>query len=152
MTTRFDSFPLKGESGTMRHVSAVLLVVCVCVCASVVTTAQNPGGSPEGKKLKNPVAATPDSITAGQQTFQKMCSFCHGKDATGNGSRAPKTMTPPPNLTDAAWDRGASDGEIFLVMQHGAGPKFEMKGLKGKVPDQDLWNVVNYIRSLNTTK
>ena len=136
----------------MRHVSAVLLALCVSASATIALTAQNPGGSPEGKKLKNPVAATPASITAGQQTFQKMCAFCHGKDASGKGSMAPKTMTPPSNLTDGTWDRGASDGEIFLVMQHGAGPKFEMKGLKGKVPDPDLWNVVNYLRSLNTTK
>lgn len=136
----------------MHHVSAVLLALCLSASAAIALTAQNPGGSPEGKALKNPVAATPESITAGQQTFQKMCAFCHGKDATGQGSRAPKTMTPPPNLTDGTWDRGASDGEIFLVMQNGAGPKFEMKGLKGKIPDKDLWNVVNYIRSLNATK
>jgi mono/diheme cytochrome c family protein len=135
----------------MRHVSAILLVVCVSVCVPVEGAAQNMGGSPEGKKLKNPVAATPASIASGQQTFQKMCAFCHGKDGTGKGAMAPKTMTPS-NLADTAWDRGSSDGEIFLVLQDGAGPKFEMKGLKGKVADQELWNVVNYVRSLSAGK
>jgi mono/diheme cytochrome c family protein len=136
----------------MYRVSAVLLVVWVSVSASVAITAQNPGGSPEGKKLKNPVAATPESIAAGAKTFQKMCSFCHGKEGNGQGSRAPKTMTPPPDLTDGTWDRGSTDGELFLVMLEGAGPKFEMKGLKGKMSDQDLWNVVNYVRSLSAAK
>ena len=76
-----------------------------------------------------------------------MCAFCHGKDATGNGPLAPKGTTPS-NLIDANWDRGETDGEIFLVARDGAGPKFEMKGLKGKISDQDLWNVVNYLRSI----
>jgi mono/diheme cytochrome c family protein len=81
-----------------------------------------------------------------------MCAFCHGKDGSGKGSMAPKTMTPPSNLTDQTWDRGATDGEIFMIVSEGAGPKFEMKGLKGKMPDAELWNVVNYVRSLSAAK
>jgi mono/diheme cytochrome c family protein len=34
------------------------------------------------------------------------------------------------------------------VLKEGAGPKFEMKGLKNRLSDQDLWNVVNYLRSI----
>ena len=115
-----------------------------------VISAQQPGGSPEGKKLKNPVAATAASLEAGQKTFQKMCAFCHGKDGAGSGPMVPKGMTTPPSLIDDKWDRGSTDGEIFLVLQNGAGPKFEMKGLKGKVADEQLWNVVNYVRSLGS--
>lgn len=130
----------------MRLLSSVVFVVCTFGVPSAVF-AQNPGGSAEGKKLKNPVASSPASIAAGQQTFQKMCAFCHGKDGSGKGPLAPKG-TVPSNLIDGTWDRGDSDGEIFLVLRDGAGPKFEMKGYKGRVPDQDLWNVVNYLRSI----
>jgi mono/diheme cytochrome c family protein len=131
--------------GTMRLVSSVV-VVCTLVAASA-SGGQAPGGTPEGKKLKNPVPASAASVAAGQQTFQKMCAFCHGKDAAGNGPMAPKGTTPS-NLIDAKWDRGDTDGEIFLVLRDGAGPKFDMKGYKGKVPDPELWNVVNYLRSI----
>lgn len=130
----------------MRLVSSLVFVVCTLLLP-VTGYAQNPGGSPEGKKLKNPVATSAAAVSAGQQTFQKMCAFCHGKDASGNGPLAPKGTTPS-NLTDATWDRGDTDGEIFLVLQEGAGPKFEMKGYKGKIPDPDLWNIVHYLRSL----
>lgn len=130
----------------MRLVPAFTFVVCTVLLAGE-SSAQNPGGRPEGKKLKNPVASTAASIAAGQQTFQKMCAFCHGKDAKGNGPMAPKG-TSPSDLTDAKWDRGPTDGEIFLVLQEGSGPKFEMKGYKGKIPDPELWNIVNYLRSL----
>jgi mono/diheme cytochrome c family protein len=34
------------------------------------------------------------------------------------------------------------------VIQNGAGPKFDMKGYKGKISDTDTWNIVNYLRSL----
>jgi hypothetical protein len=56
--------------------------------------------------------------------------------------------THPPDLTDAKWDRGSTDGEIFLVIRDGAGPKFDMKGYKSKMSETDIWNVVNYLRSL----
>lgn len=130
----------------MRLVSVVMFVVCTY--ASSVAYGQNLGGSREGKKLKNPVAASAASVAAGQKTFQKMCAFCHGKDASGNGPMAPKG-TNPSNLIDAKWDRGATDGEIFLVLRDGAGPKFEMKGYKGNLLDPELWNLVNYLRSLS---
>lgn len=140
---------LRKESlGTMRLVSSLVFVVCALLVGTS-SYAQDAGGSPEGKKLKNPVVTSAASISAGQQTFQKMCAFCHGKDATGSGPMAPKGTTPS-NLTDATWDRGSTDGEIFLVLQSGAGPKFEMKGYKGKIPDPELWNVVNYLRSISS--
>lgn len=130
----------------MHLVSSFVFVVCT-LFASTGAYAQNPGGSPEGQKLKNPVAASAATVSAGEKTFQKMCAFCHGKDATGNGPLAPKGTTPS-NLVDDTWDRGSTDGEIFLVLRDGAGPNFNMKGYKGKIPDQELWNVVNYLRSL----
>jgi len=123
------------------------LVLALLALVAVSAAAQNPGGSPEGKKLKNPVASTPESIKAGQASFQKYCRFCHNADAKGNGPMAPKD-THPSDLTDAKWDRGSTDGEIFLVIKEGAGPKFDMKGLKSKMTDQEIWNVVNYLHSL----
>lgn len=97
-------------------------------------------------KLKNPVASSPASITSGQQLYQKQCRMCHG--ATGKADTpAAKTMGAS-DLTDATWTRGSTDGEIFVVIQEGAGPDYKMKGFKGKLSDQDSWHVVNYIRSL----
>ena len=132
-----------------RFTTAVITLSTVALAALLVSpvAAQNPGGSAEGKNLKNPVASSPESITAGQALFQKNCRFCHNADAKGNGPMAPEG-THPSNLTDDKWDRGSTDGEIFLVLRDGAGPKFEMKGFKSKMSETDMWNVVNYLRSL----
>ena len=110
--------------------------------------AQNPGGNPEAAKMKNPVPPTAASVTAGAASFKKYCSFCHGAGAKGDGRLTPKGMTMPADLTDAKWDRGSTDGEIFAVIMEGAGPKFEMKGLKGKITDREVWQIVNFLRSL----
>jgi len=130
----------------MGRTSKGLIAVFVVASAALVA-AQNPGGSPEGKKLKNAVASTPESVKAGQALYQKNCRFCHNTDAKGNGPMAPEG-THPSDLTDAKWERGSTDGEIFMVIRDGAGPKFEMKGYKSKVTEADIWNVVNYLRSL----
>lgn len=113
--------------------------------------AQNPGGNAAARKTPNPAQSSPASIAAGQGVYQKNCRFCHGPEAKGNGTGAPKD-THTSDLTDAKWDRGSSDGEIFAVLRDGAGPDFKMRGYKGRIPDQDMWHVVNYLRSVGPKK
>src|SRR5262252_5928085 len=138
----------------MRRLTTALISVWALVLMSALAVpiaAQTPGGSDQGKKMKNPVASSPESIKAGQGLFQKNCRFCHGADAKGNGPMAPEG-THPSNLTDDKWDRGSSDGEIFAVIRDGAGPKFDMKGFKSKMTEQDMWNIVNFLRSIGPGK
>lgn len=101
----------------------------------------------EAKKMKAAFASSPAAIEAGKVLYTKYCRFCHGNTGAGDSTMAPKSMQPS-NLTDATWTRGSSEGEIFWVIQNGAPPKYDMKGLKGKVTDADTWNLVHYVRSL----
>jgi mono/diheme cytochrome c family protein len=135
----------------MNRVSSFLAGLAFVLAAVPTLSAQNPGGSAEGKSLKNPVAATAESIAAGQAAYAKNCRFCHGAEAKGDGTMAPKDSHPS-NLVDEKWDRGATDGEIFLVIRDGAGPEFKMKGYKGRLADNDIWNIVNYLRSIGPKK
>ena len=138
----------------MRPVSTALIVACSLMFVGVIgvtTSAQNPGGSPEARKVVNPIKSSAESIEAGKTTYGRSCRGCHGPEAKGAGPSAPKTMTPPPDLTDAKWDRGSTDGEIFAVVREGAGPKFEMKGNK-ILKDEDIWNIVNFLRSVQVKK
>ena len=132
----------------MHRVSSALVFGLGLTLAAITTiSAQNPGGSPEGKAMKNPVAASPASVSAGSALYAKNCRFCHGTEAKGNGPMAPEG-THPSDLTDEKWDRGSTDGEIFVVIRDGAGPKFDMKGYKSKMTEPEIWNVVNFLRSL----
>jgi mono/diheme cytochrome c family protein len=138
----------------MRRFSVGMLTVLIM--ASVVlmnSAALAQTAAVDGKKLKNPAKATPESVAAGQKLFAKSCSVCHGQSGKGDGAIV-KSLKPeatkPSNLADDKWDHGSTDGEIFVAIRDGIGPKFEMKAQKGKLMDQDMWNLVNYIRSLNS--
>jgi len=122
-------------------VCAVMWLTAIAAAASSQKTA-----NATGKRPANPVKATPESVAAGREIYQKKCSFCHGSDgkgaATGN----------PPNLIDAKWDHGSSDGEVFLSIRDGIGPTFRMVPYKDKIPERDIWHIVNYLRSLRATR
>jgi mono/diheme cytochrome c family protein len=101
-------------------------------------------------KMKNPQASNAASIATGQGLYQKQCRMCHG--AAGQAETPAAQAMKASNLADATWTRGSSDGEIFVVIQEGAGPEYKMKGFKGKLTDQETWHVVNYVRSLASAK
>ena len=98
-------------------------------------------------QVTNPVPPAAKSIAAGAQLYQKYCKACHGEDATGDGPLAPKDVHPP-NLRDAEWKYGATDGEIFTNISNGIGPKFDMKSMKSRMTATEIWNIVNYLRSI----
>ena len=138
-----------------RFINLVMTTVAVmCVCLTATARAGFPAGAqskkPDAKAgvpAKNPVASTPQSIANGKALFQKYCRFCHGDDAKGNGPQAPEG-THPPDLTDDKWDHASDDAGIFAVIKDGIGPKFDMKGFNSKMTPQEMWSIVNYLRSI----
>ena len=102
--------------------------------------------------LKNPVKSSPQSIEAGQAAYQKNCVPCHGASAKGDGPVAANMTVKPSDLTAAKLAHGSSDGEIFTNIKEGIGPDMKMKSFKAKLSDTEIWNVVNYIRSLQAKK
>ena len=122
---------------------AILIAVLPASLTGVVMMAQ---GNPEAAKIKNPVAATPESITAGQQVFRRYCASCHGTNAEGGSGS--DLIPPAPDLTDNEWRHGSTDGEIFYVTKNGVPPELNMEPWGDRIKDPDIWNVVNYIRSL----
>jgi len=102
-------------------------------------------GNPEAAKIKNPVVAGSASIAAGKQSF-RLCASCHGINAEGGPGN--DLIPAAPDLTDDQWDHGSSDGEIFDVIKNGVAPDFNMVPFKDKLKDEEIWNVVNYLRSI----
>jgi mono/diheme cytochrome c family protein len=112
-------------------------------------------GSPDAARIKNPVPSTPESVAAGKKVYDVNCAGCHGPKAEG-AEKAGITLSviedqggkQPPDLTDDKWDHGSSDGEIFATITKGVGPQFFMAPFAGRIPDPDIWNTINYLRSL----
>ena len=132
----------------------VAALVLACLGGIVVAAQENPDAAkvknPVAAKVKNPVAATPESVAAGKQIFQKSCAPCHGINAEGGPGN--DLIPAAPNLTDDKWDHGSTDGEIFDVTKNGVPPDFNMIPWKDQLKDQDIWNVVNYLRSIAKKK
>ena len=132
----------------MRWVTRLALIGFAVAVTTTGAEAQRRGGDPKLAARKNPVAATAASVKTGQTLYAKNCRQCHGVRLKGDGPLAPKNPKPA-DLTDATWDHGSSDGEIFAVIWNGAPAKdSEMKPMKGTLREQDVWAVINYIRSM----
>jgi putative copper resistance protein D len=104
-----------------------------------------PHRHPEAQKLKNPIPADTASIEEGRKLYQRHCASCHGATGKGDGSMALAGGTPA-NLTDETWDHGSTDGEVFVVIRDGTSS--DMESYKDRLTDKQMWQLVNYIRSL----
>ena len=118
-----------------------LSVIVVALLQS--PAAPKKGGNPEAAKIKNPIAASPESTAAGKRVYTRMCGRCHGTEGRGDGTAA---TAPVPDLTDDTWDYGGSDGEIFSVIHDGVSA--DMDGYAARLQRREIWNVVNFIRSV----
>lgn len=121
----------------------VILGMTLTSIAGIIAAAQD---NPDAAKINNPVAATPESIAAGTQVYQRYCRSCHGSNAQGGSG---SDISPPaPDLTGSVWKHGSTDGEIFYVIKNGVPPELNMEPWGDRINDTNIWNVVNYLRSL----
>jgi len=115
------------------------------------TFVKEPRPSLKEKKVPetNPVASTPESIAAGEQIFLQRCTGCHGRKADGKGPNSLDISPRPRNLRNSAFINNASDKRLFTSITYGvqgtAMPAWTDYGLT----QQDIGNLINFIRSLN---
>lgn len=96
------------------------------------------------KTMKNPVKSDAASIAAGQALWNKNCASCHGKTGLGDGVKARTLDTPAGDFSKAAY-QSMPDGEIFGKTKIG---REDMPKYDGKLTDEDIWNIVNFTRTL----
>jgi mono/diheme cytochrome c family protein len=150
-----ELYLLTKSDGMIRKVVAAKPVTASTTAANVPTpSARQVATSQASAALQNPVASTSESIAAGKRAYDANCAPCHGNAAQG-AVKAGITISvieeqrgkQPPDLTDAQWDHGSSDVEMFTVTKRGV-PTTMMPGFDGRIPDEDIWRIVNYLRSL----
>jgi len=99
---------------------------------------------PEDAARVNPVKPSTESLAKGKKLYGYDCAMCHGKDGDGKGDMASdiKNVT---DFTNPDALKNRTDGELFYVTKKGKG---EMPAEGDRAKDDDIWNMVNYIRSL----
>lgn len=96
-------------------------------------------------KMANPVKSDVTSLKVGKELWRKHCQSCHGKSGKGDGPKSAELKTEPGNFTLDVTQK-QSDGSLFYKISEGRDdmPKFTKK-IPGK---DDIWAIVNYIRTL----
>ncbi len=130
----------------MKKLSVLTLIVVFITTASFTILQTKPWVVPADKaKMANPVKTSAASVAEGKTLWNQHCASCHGKTGLGDGSKSAQLETTPPDFSKAAF-QGQSDGSIYFKTSEGRG---DMPAFKKKIPDQeDLWNLVNFMRSL----
>ncbi len=97
------------------------------------------------KSMKNAADADEESLKVGKTLYSKNCASCHGKTGLGDGIKARTLDTFPGDLTSDAF-HAQTDGEHFYKSKFG---RNEMPKFENKISDEDIWNIVNFIRTFN---
>jgi len=123
----------------------ILLSAALVVVFSVAAMAQaKPWVAPDNfKTMKNPIAASDASNKAGLALYTKNCASCHGKTGLGDGVKARALKDFPGDFSKPQY-QNQTDGEHFYKTKTGKG---EMPKYEGKLSDDDIWNIVNYMRT-----
>jgi mono/diheme cytochrome c family protein len=100
---------------------------------------------PEAAAKENPVKPTEESLSKGKKLYGYDCAMCHGKNGDGKGDMA-TDMKNIPDFTKPDALKSRTDGELFYIIRNGKGQDMPPEGDRAK--DDDVWNMVNYVRSL----
>jgi mono/diheme cytochrome c family protein len=95
---------------------------------------------------KNPIESNPASIAEGKKLYGATdCALCHGKDGDGKGVLAKDI-----NMNVHDWRKAESlahftDGELSYLILKGKG---RMPAYDGRESPEQVWQIINYIRSM----
>ncbi len=124
----------------MRLEKAMRFFLAQLLCLFLVSTCTLRAGA----QTKNPYAGDAKVAKLGESQFRSNCAFCHGLGARGGGRG--------PDLTRAQKRHGNSDEEIFHNIHDGipgtAMPPATAGGIGVGMTDEEIWQVVTYIRSV----
>ena len=110
--------------------------------------------SPGAARCRTPSRRRRQSVAAGKKAYDENCAACHGPRAEGSVKAGvvisiiqEQGGKQPPDLTDAQFDHGSTDGEIYTAIRKGVPPTM-MAGWEGRISDTEIWHIVNYLRAL----
>lgn len=90
----------------------------------------------DGEKPKHPFIGDPVATDAGKTLFRNGCAGCHGPE--GEGGRGP-------NLRERVFWHPTEDDTLFSAIRKGIGIM-----PASTLPDDDVWRIVAFVRSLTS--
>ncbi len=113
-----------------------------------------PSAKPPATAPETP--SDPDTVVEadaelGKADFQIYCKSCHGESGDGDGPLAEALSPKPARHSDGAYMNPLTDDYLFKVIKFGGtsvGKSAMMAPLGGSLSDQQIRNVIAFIRSL----
>ena len=104
--------------------------------------------------IAGPAAAKPGNADKGKEIYDKRCVWCHGADGDGAGAAKDRLNPPPRDFTSGNYkiktssfeDMVPNDDDVFRMIRDGM-PGTAMPGWGDLLAEQDMWNLVAYVKS-----
>lgn len=107
-------------------------------------------------KTPNELSAAPTAsqIKQGERIFAQSCAVCHGDKGQGEDPSQPMGgvkdngvfRAPALNGTGHMWHH--PNAMLFNIVKNGSVAESPMKGFNGKLSDEEIVSVINYLKSL----
>jgi mono/diheme cytochrome c family protein len=127
----------------MTRIASAFLVCALFLSCTATLLATADGAwlqqvPPRDHAKSNPYHQQPDAIAAGRRIFVDHCAHCHGEDAEGTKKR--------PSLKSQRVQQQATEGDLHWLLVNGN----MRKGMPSwaKLPDQQIWQAITYLKSL----
>lgn len=96
----------------------------------------------EAAAIKNPMELSQESASRGKHLFLENCATCHGEYGEGQSAEFTGLSKGTPDLIKRLSTH--SEGDFFWKIKNGRG---DMPGFKDDLSDQDIWDVLNFLKS-----
>ena len=124
--------------------SKSFVILLVLLLGALAVSAPGTQASSQDAAQANPVKPTAESLAQGKKYYGYDCAMCHGDNGDGRGEVAMDEKLKLKDYRDPASLLGMSDEQLFNIIKDGKG---QMPPEGGRLKPNELWNLVNYIRS-----
>lgn len=144
---------MTGRRNRLEAITLALMLMAACKAKSPSTTEQKIAVETKqvaigGKDWTNPVPDSPESVKVGADHFQHHCQVCHGLDGQNTGVPFADKMSPPVANLAMKDVQDYKDGQLKWIIQNGI--RYSgMPGWNGILDDEEMWNIVHYLRHLS---
>ena len=123
--------------------TSISLISCASDTAATATSAALETVPAEVAGETNPYGA--DAAPSGAEIYQSYCATCHGETGLGDGVAGAALVPPPRNLVEL--QSQVQDDYLFWRIHEGKSGT-AMVAWKGILTDEQIWQVVSFIRTL----
>jgi mono/diheme cytochrome c family protein len=138
----------ENKIGKIHFFFIILLLISFFIYVEVKAQSKTWVAPKEADNVKNPLAGNTDILKYAKVIYTTYCGPCHGNGGKGDGIAAAGLAVKPADHTSDKV-QAQTDGALFWMMTTGRSP---MPSYKTTLPDNQRWELVNYIRSLAKNK